>query len=294
MTTSKRHRVLIATDGSPPAQAAVATAVMFPWPSETRARAILASPDWLRAGKVDARAALSRHHEIVSVTTKRALAKRWKNVDTALLDEAPIAAILDEARRFEATLIALGWRGHGTFRRLLAGSVSRAVAAQAHCPVLVVRNAPRAVRRFVVGFDGCPNAERALDFLASLQPPSAGRAVLVNVVQPLSMPKSAGVIPQSARAVVRHELDTLNQECIDKAQAVVDAGVARLARSGWSATGEVRTGSPLERLLSATSEHHGDVLVMGARSVSGIERALLGSVANGALNRSKVPVLLVR
>jgi nucleotide-binding universal stress UspA family protein len=69
MTTSKRHRVLIATDGSPPAQAAVATAVLFPW-----------------------------------------------NADTALLDEAPIAAILDEARRFEATVIALGWRGHATFR----------------------------------------------------------------------------------------------------------------------------------------------------------------------------------
>jgi hypothetical protein len=86
--------------------------------------------------------------------------------------------------------------------------------------------------------------------------------VLVNVVEPLSMPKSAGVIPQSARAVVRHELDTLNQECIDKAQAVVDAGVARLARSGWSATGEVRTGSRLDRLLGATSEHHADVLVM--------------------------------
>jgi nucleotide-binding universal stress UspA family protein len=294
MTTSKRHRVLIATDGSPPAQAAVATAVMFPWASETRARAILASPDWLRAGKVDARAALSRHHEIVSVTTKRALAKRWKNVDTTLLDEAPIAAILDEARRFEATLIALGWRGHGTFRRLLAGSVSRAVAAQAHCPVLVVRTAPKAVRRFVVGFDGCPNAERALDFLESLEPPSGGRAVLVNVVEPLSMPKSAAVIPKSTRAVVRHELDALNQERIDKARAIVDVGVARLARSGWSATGEVRTGSALERLLSAASEHQADVLVMGARAVSGIERALLGSVANGALNRSKVPVLLVR
>ena len=294
MTTSKRHRVLIATDGSPPAQAAVATVARFPWAPDTRACAILASPDWLRADRGDSRAALSHHHEIVSVNTKRILAKRWKNVDTVLVEKAPIDAILAEAQRFKATVIALGWRGHGTFRRLLAGSVSRAVSARAQCPVLVVRNAPKSVRRFVVGFDGCPNAERALDFLASLEAPAGSRAILVNVVEPLSMPKSAAVIPQSARAVVRHELDALNQERLEKAQAVVDAGAARLARSGWSATGEVRTGSPLDRLLSAATAHHADVLVVGARAVSGIERALLGSVANGALNRSSVPVLLVR
>ena len=93
-----------------------------------------------------------------------------------------IDAILAEADRFEASLIVLGWRGHGVFRRLLAGSVSRSVAERAQCPVLIVRTAARTIHRFVVGFDGCPNAERALDLLSSLEPGRGSRVVLVNVV----------------------------------------------------------------------------------------------------------------
>jgi len=35
------------------------------------------------------------------------------------------------------------------------------------------------------------------------------------------------------------------------------------------------------------------LLVVGARATSGVKRALLGSVAVGALNRCRVPVLVV-
>ena len=73
--------------------------------------------------------------------------------------------------------------------------------------------------------------------------------------------------------------------------------MARLKRRGWSATGEVRIGAPLERLLrlwSAADDHRADVLVLGARGVSGLERALLGSVADGALNRARIRLLLAR
>ena len=54
------------------------------------------------------------------------------------------------------------------------------------------------------------------------------------------------------------------------------------------------TGAPLDQVLKAADRANADVLVLGARSVSGMERALLGSVANGALNRSRIPVLVVR
>jgi len=47
-------------------------------------------------------------------------------------------------------------------------------------------------------------------------------------------------------------------------------------------------------LLATVKQTHGDVLVIGARGVSGLERLLLGSVAEGALNHCPVPVLVVR
>jgi nucleotide-binding universal stress UspA family protein len=57
---------------------------------------------------------------------------------------------------------------------------------------------------------------------------------------------------------------------------------------------EIRFGPPLDTLLRTAAERRGDVLVVGARSTSGLERALLGSVSAGALNHSPIPVLVIR
>ena len=89
------------------------------------------------------------------------------------------------------------------------------------------------------------------------------------------------------------EVAAMSEEKQRQGQTMVDAGVARLKRAGWKAEGEVRVGAPLASLLKAVAEHRGDVLVVGARAISGLERLLLGSVAGGALNNSPV-VLLVR
>lgn len=293
MAMPKQHRILIATDGSRPAQAALATAVKFPWPASSRVCVVVSSFPWIPADSEEVRAAIKRSFEAAAAAARRALAPRWPEAKVVVIDAPPVDAILAEAERFKASLIVLGWRGHGTFRRLLAGSVSRSVAAHAQCPVLVVRETASAVRRFVVAFDGCANAKRALEFLSSLEPGRGSRLVLVNVVEPVSAPASVRLLPSSARAQVHREVAALNEERVQQGQATVAAGAARLERSGWTATSEVRVGDPLASLLTAVAEHRADVLVMGARATGGLERVLLGSVANGALNRSAVPVLLV-
>ena len=293
MAMSKQHRILIAIDGSHPAQAALATAVKFSWPASSHLRAVIARSNWLPADSESARAAVEKSFEAATAAARRALAPRWPESKVVVVDASPVDAILAEAERFKASLIVLGWRGHGTFRRLLAGSVSRSVAARAHCPVLVVREAASAVRRFVVGFDGCSNAERALEFLSSLEPVRGSSVMLVNVVEPVSVPASVGRLPSSIRAHVHSEVAALNKERYQQGQITVAAGAARLERSGWKVKTEVRVGAPLASMLKAVEEHRADVLVLGARATAGVERLLLGSVANGALDRSPIPVLLV-
>ena len=294
MATPKQHRILIAIDGSRAAQAALATAAKFPWPASSRVYAVVARSNWLPVDSEQARAAVEKSFEAVATAARRALVRRWPEPEVVYIDAPPEDAILAEAARLKASLIVLGWRGHGTFHRLLAGSVSRSVASQAQCPVLVVHEAAKKVRRFVVGFDGCPNAESALDFLGSLEPGHGSSAVLVNVVEPIHTPASVGRFPSSMRAQIHHSVTSLNEERRQQGQTTVVAGAARLERSGWMAKGEVRVGAPLASLLEAVREHRADVLILGARSTSGLERALLGSVANGALDRSPVPVMLVR
>lgn len=289
-TIGAQQRILIATDGSLVAQAAVATAVKFPWPRSALARAVVAYPEPMPPA-ASASSVLAR---LAAEAATRALNRRWHEPDVVIVDKPPIDAILGEEKRFRATAIVLGWRGHGTFRRLLAGSVSRSIAARAACPVLIVREAPRAIRRLLVGFDGSPNATRALDFICTLAPSRASRVVVMQAIQPMLVPASVGLLPASIRRQLQHEVRAINRERREKAAATVSGAVTRLENSGWPATGALRVGAPLATLLRAAEDHRADVVVLGARAVNGVERLLLGSVANGALNRSKVPVLLVR
>lgn len=55
---------------------------------------------------------------------------------TVALEGTAARVLIDESRR--ADLLVLGSRGRGGFAGLLLGSVSRACASHAHCPVLIM------------------------------------------------------------------------------------------------------------------------------------------------------------
>ena len=60
------------------------------------------------------------------------------NVEARLVQGHPRRVLMDESRN--ADLLVLGRRGHGGFGGLLLGSVSSALVAHSHCPVLVVHS----------------------------------------------------------------------------------------------------------------------------------------------------------
>jgi nucleotide-binding universal stress UspA family protein len=63
------------------------------------------------------------------------------NLETRLVQGHPRRVLIDESRG--ADMLVLGRRGHGGFGGLLLGSVSSALVAHAHCPVLVVHSPER-------------------------------------------------------------------------------------------------------------------------------------------------------
>ena len=72
------------------------------------------------------------------------------------------------------------------------------------------------------------------------------------------------------------------------------AAAREIKSSGWTTNEERRSGTPLASLLAAAKANRADAMVLGARMTSGLERVLVGSVAEGALDRFTRPVLLVR
>ena len=291
-----RMRVLVASDGSHSSRAALALALSFPWPERSRGRGAVALG---RAGWTGTqfRAAMIRALHASAEDLHRDLGRRWPDADVFELHDSPAEAICNEARRFRADAIVLGWRGHGTFGRLLAGSVSRLVAERAKCSVMVVRGDARlrgdGPRRFAAGFDGSENSRKAIRFLARLAPPRGNRVVLVNVLEPLLAPPLSRATAE-LRAQVRQALARREAALRRRAGKRLRTAADLLRRKGWNATVRTPSGAPLHGLLAEADRSQADVLVVGARGSSGVTRLLLGSVASGALNYSRRPVVIAR
>ncbi|MBI2529075.1 MAG: universal stress protein [Candidatus Rokubacteria bacterium] len=294
MASGKGFQVVVATDGSPQGQAAVATAAGFPWPTGARARVVIArgAVAW---GKMPGGllAALGANLGRIAADARRTLARRLRRAEAVVLPVDPVEAIISQARRLQAGAIVVGSRGHGALGRLVLGSVSRGVVRRARCPVLVVKGRARGAGRAVIGVDGSAGARRAVDFVCGLLPPPRGRVTLVSVLEPMRAP-SLGLLPAPVRSALRGEVAAVHLERLRRSRKDLDEAAARLQAAGWKTETWVRTGVPAPELLRAAKAARADFVAVGARGVGGVERLLLGSVAESVLNDASVPVLVAR
>lgn len=210
------------------------------------------------------------------------------------MDETPVNGILKEAKNLNADVIVVGWRGYGAARALLMGSVSRGVVRGARCAVLVVRRRPAArIRKIVLAFDASPNARRAVNLVATLSPGRNGHVTLVHAVQ-LVVPTAHGPAMAGIRTSIAQEVRRINAERSRAAERALEQAAEELDRNGWHTHIELRTGEPLRELIDIVNKSQAELVVVGARGTNRARHLLLGSVADGVLNRSPVPVLLAR
>ena len=144
-------RILLAVDGSPCSDLAVAEVARRPWPAETVVHVVTVEapvePSLLRGSptafdeivKQQRAAAAERLSHAVGMIQRLAPDLR---VLPKLLEGSPKDAIIEEAGRWGADLIAVGSHGYGPVRRFFLGSVSLFVAHHAPCSVLIVRGSP--------------------------------------------------------------------------------------------------------------------------------------------------------
>jgi nucleotide-binding universal stress UspA family protein len=143
-------RVLVATDGSPCSVRAIDSVAARPWPadSEIEVATIVYTrlplvPDVFLGGAAAHVAALEEDRQRAPERLRAAAARlsgmKGVRVSSTILEGTPAEAITEEAARFKADLVVVGTHGYRAGRRLLAGSVSQAVALHAPCSVEIVR-----------------------------------------------------------------------------------------------------------------------------------------------------------
>jgi len=130
-------RVMLATDGSQACDEATRSIAARPWPDGTNVLILNAfgahttGRDKCADPRALATMAIDRAAE--------ALQPAGLQIERATLPGDPREVILDHAREWDADLIVVGSHGWRGIDRLLLGSVSEAVAANAHCTVEVIR-----------------------------------------------------------------------------------------------------------------------------------------------------------
>jgi nucleotide-binding universal stress UspA family protein len=133
---------------------------------------------------------------------------------------------------------------------------------------------------FVVGYDGTPGADRALDAAIELARPLGEPLVIAFAAQPPG--RGVGDEYRSHLAVLE-----------ERGRDVTGAAVARATDAGVTAEAVIADRKVVDLLLDLADEHAARAIVVGTYGESPLRGAVLGSTPHKLLHLSKVPVLAV-
>lgn len=192
----------------------------------------------------------------------------------------PVEVLVDESRR--AHLLVVGNRGLSRIEGMLVGSVSVALAAHADCPVVIVRGPehdddPDRIRPVVLGVDGSPAGEAAVDF--AFDEAAYRRAPLVAVHAWTPDPFASGSAGTDDTEVLAREV--LAERLAGWGQKHPDVTVVRT----------VLQDRPLPALVRESAR--AQLVVVGSRGHGVLAGAVLGSVGHALVHRAPCPVAIV-
>jgi nucleotide-binding universal stress UspA family protein len=136
--------IVVGTDGSPNAEAAVRRATEIARDSRARLHLVSAYPDATYSEEISSSAKrqpinLREVAENVLARAEREIASQGIEVMTHARQGEPAHVIVEIAEEQKADLIVVGARGLTGFKRFLLGSVSSKLSHHAPCSLMIVR-----------------------------------------------------------------------------------------------------------------------------------------------------------
>ena len=278
------HRILVAIDGSEPAQAAVSLAATF---ARTSGATVEVVHVWNlevhhRRGAWDIETR-SEARELVESTVLRLIALGVEAEGDILdADNSHVAGALAEAaRQYDADLLVVGSRGLSDWRSLaFAHSVSHRLLTKVDCPVLIVRGPSPASehqsKRVLLAIAGGDDIEPGVAAAVAAATAPGSAVLVLHVAQSFN----------AAQGLTYVEPDNEIQETIARAtKLLTDAGVAAEAIVAPS-------GPVAQKVIEVATRWGADIIVIGSSRMGDIASLLLGSVTHELLRATDRPVLV--
>ncbi len=139
-------------------------------------------------------------------------------------------------------------------------------------------------KKILVPLDGSILAEAVLPHAQALAKSEGAEIVLLSVPVTPSfdyLERTPGLATQ------------IIEEAEKETEAYLEAEVKKLAVDGTKVTKVMREGPIPEMILQVADEIHADMIAMSTHGRSGIQRWLMGSVADRVVNHAHIPVMLI-
>lgn len=234
---------------------------------------------------------IDRHHGKLALERAGELAKHL-GVDFKTLQPSgwPEQVIVREAQGFD--LVVMGTHGHSGVRRWIMGSVAEAVLAKSPKPVLVVHESytpeqvpeARSFKEILIATDGSECSQKASGYGLELAKTLGADVTFLQAVGQLYRLPGSALPLAEALGSVEEDLQT-------QAEKVLAKVLKEAKAKGVSARGKLGQDQPRDCILKQAQIH--DLVVMGTHGRTGLDRLMLGSVAEGVIRRSQTPVLVV-
>lgn len=156
--------------------------------------------------------------------------------------------------------------------------------------------------KILIGYDGSPCADAALDDLARAGLPEEAEAQILSVAEvwlPIPPPSSYEIVEQARAVKVPSDLRRVSSKGCKAAKAELES--AQRARErvkticpGWDVSAASACGSPAWELVFQADSWQPDLIVVGSHGRTALGRLVLGSVSQRVLSEAKCSVRIAR
>jgi hypothetical protein len=285
------EKLLLATDGSEFSEGAIREAIRLAKRCSSKLSALSVietnpeyetiAPQLLERSEKAAR----EHLEAVKARAK----KEGVACETSILEgQDSYNYISAEAAKGKASIIIMGRRGRTGLRRLAMGSTTARVIGHAPCNVLVVPSAAQVeFKSLVVATDGSRYSTAAASEAIGIAKRNNSKLTVISVVPAeLAMPTDVDFVVTQRERLAEKEMHTAEQN----AKVVKDAA----QKEGVAVQAFVMTGKPADAIIETAREKNADLIVVGSHGRTGLEKLLMGSVAERVIVLSSCAVLVVK
>jgi nucleotide-binding universal stress UspA family protein len=208
------------------------------------------------------------------------------DVQSLLCEGNPPDVILDIAQGKKADLIVLGTYGRKGLNRLLMGSVTSRVIADAPTDVLIVKKpcteCTGEYRSVLVPFDGSDFSKRALNRACRIAKTDNSDITVLYV------------IPRYEEMIDFFRSESISSSLHREAEKITAVAKDFASVQGVTIHTDIVEGHASDKIVDAAKKSSHDLIVMGSHGYRGVNKAIIGSTTERVILDAVCPILIVR